>query len=95
MTARNTDRSPQGRRRTRVTLRDLRADTLHRLLLTSRGQIAALPDISKLPDLASWNPEAIDVAIGDLVENGMQYGRPHAVETSSDPGTSDPARWER
>lgn len=72
--------------RTSVTLRELRADALHRLLLTPRGQVTTLEDLGRLPDLAAWNPEALAVAVADLVADGRlvddEYGRPHAEEAA-------------
>jgi len=60
----------------------LRADSLHRLLLSDRGASAlTLADIEALPDLASWNHFVLEAAINDLVAAGMltddAYGRIH------------------
>ena len=72
-------------RPTRLSLRAMRADALHGLLLSPRGQVATLDDISRLTDLRGWSPEAIDVAVATLCADGRlvddEYGRPHAVET--------------
>jgi len=54
---------------TRLFLRDLRADDLHRLLVRRRD--ARTPeDIYRLSELFSWPREQIAVAIADLVEDG-------------------------
>lgn len=61
-------------------MREMRSDAVHRLLLTPRGEVLTLEDIASLPDLSSWNREAIDVAVADLVAQGIlrddEYGRP-------------------
>lgn len=56
--------------RTQLTLRDLRADALHRLLLSPRGAIAAASDIPGLPDLSGWSSVSLRLAIGDLITSG-------------------------
>jgi len=69
-------------RPTRLSLRDMRADAVHRLLASPRGASALVAaDIYGLPDLASWDRLTLDVAIGDLVATGALtddgYGRIH------------------
>ena len=57
---------------TRLSLRAVRADALHRLLLDERGRDArTLEDIPRLADLWSWPREQISVAIADLVHDGL------------------------
>ena len=65
---------------TRLSLRAMHADALHRLLLSDRGASAlSVQDIYGLDDLASWSRLVLDVAIGDLVHDGRladdAYGR--------------------
>jgi len=60
----------------------LRADALHRLLLSARGASArTVEEIEALPDLASWNRLVLQVAIGDAVHDGRladdESGRIH------------------
>lgn len=76
-----------------ATLRELRADALHRVLLSRGGQVATLGDIARLPALAGWSPARLEVAIGDLVHQGLlvddEYGRPQALPTQqADPETT-------
>lgn len=76
-------------RPTRLSLRDMRADALWKLLLSPRGRVASLDDIyNTLPDLASWGRTMLEVAIGDLVADGRlvddEYGRPYAVPPQDD-----------
>lgn len=65
--------------RTSITLRAMRADALHRLLLTPRGRVEHASRIPALPDLGSWAGLAIDVAVADLVADGRlsddEHGR--------------------
>lgn len=72
-------RTDQDNRPTRLSLRALRADALRRLLLSPRGQVATVADICRLPDLASWGDLVLEIAIGDLVADGLladdAYGR--------------------
>ena len=65
---------------TRLSLRALRADAVHRLLASPRGTSALVAaDIAGLPDLASWDRLTLDVAIADLVSDGRladdEFGR--------------------
>jgi hypothetical protein len=65
-----------------LSLRALRADALRRLLLSERGASAVtVEDVEALPDLASWSRLVLDVAIADLVHNGLlvddEHGRVH------------------
>jgi len=67
---------------TRLSLAELRASSLHRLLLSDRGASArSVEDIYGLGDLASWSRLVLDVAIGDLVADGRladdESGRIH------------------
>jgi hypothetical protein len=55
---------------TRLSLRDMRSDALHRLLLSPRGHVATVDEIPRLSDLFSWPSVQVDVAIGDLVHDG-------------------------
>ena len=55
---------------TRLNIRDVRADALHRLLLTPRGRVATVDDIPRLSDLFSWPSLQVQVAIADLVHDG-------------------------
>jgi len=59
----------------------MRADALHRLLLSRRGQVSSLDEIPRLSDLFSWPSRQIDIAIADLVADGRladdAYGRLH------------------
>ena len=55
---------------TRLSLRAMSADAVHRLLLSPRGQVATLDEIAGLLDLQGWNREAIDLAVADLVADG-------------------------
>lgn len=68
---------------TRLSLRDLRSDALYKLLESPRGEVATLGDIFSLPDLAGWQREVLDVAIADLVADGLladdEHGQPHAL----------------
>lgn len=85
MTARTTD--PSAERGTKRTLRQVRADVLHRLLLSPRGQVVTLEDIARLPTVGRWAPWALDIAVADLVADGRltddEYGRPHAVTVNA------------
>jgi len=65
-----------------LSLRDLRADSLHRLLASPRGASAlTVEDIPALPGLSAWNGFVLQVAIGDLVAEDLlvddAYGRLH------------------
>lgn len=67
-------------RSTRLSLRAMRRDALHRLLLSERGASAlTVEDVPALPDLGSWDRLALDVAIADLVLEGRlsddEFGR--------------------
>ena len=70
---------------TRISLAEMRADALHRLLLSPRGQVASVDAIAELPDLCGWNREAIAAAVVELVADGRliddERGRPLAVRT--------------
>ena len=55
---------------TSINIRDMRADALHRLLLSQRGRVATVDDIARLSDLFSWPSLQIQVAIADLVDDG-------------------------
>jgi hypothetical protein len=48
----------------------MRADALHRLLLSARGQAATIAELRQLPDLRGWAPLTIDMAVADLVADG-------------------------
>jgi hypothetical protein len=56
---------------TRLTLRDLRSDSLHRLLVSPRGQVSTVDEISGLADLGSWRRPHLEAAIADLVDQGL------------------------
>jgi hypothetical protein len=56
---------------TSLSIRDMRSDALHRLLLSPRGRVATVDEIPGLVDLASWTALALDVAIADLVAVGL------------------------
>lgn len=63
-----------------ITLRVMRAEALHQLLLTPRGRMAlTLDDIYRLPDLGGWTRETTETAIADLCVDGRlsddAYGR--------------------
>ena len=67
---------------TRLSLRAMRSDALHRLLLSERGASArTVEDIYGLGDLASWGRLVLDVAIADLVNDALlvdnEAGRIH------------------
>lgn len=62
---------PQGSGPTRLSLRAMRADALHRLLLTPRGRVATADEIPALTDLFSWPRLQIHLAIADLVHDGL------------------------
>ena len=58
----------------------MRADALHKLLLSDRGRAAlTLADIATLPDLRSWDRHVLGAAIGDIVADGRladdEFGR--------------------
>lgn len=56
---------------TRLSLRGMRSDALHRLLASPRGRSATtLKEIPGLADLFSWPRLQIEVAIADLVADG-------------------------
>jgi len=55
---------------TRLNVRTLRADALHRLLLTPRGRVDTVDDIPRLGDLFSWPSIQVQVAIYDLCHDG-------------------------
>lgn len=55
---------------TRLRLRALRAEDVHRLLLSERGRCAIADDIAMLPDLASWNRFVLQAAVADLFASG-------------------------
>lgn len=55
---------------TRLNVRTVRADALHRLLLAQRGRVATVGDIPRLSDLFSWPSVQVQVAICDLVDDG-------------------------
>lgn len=55
---------------TRLSLAVLRADSLHRLLLSPRGKANTVDDIPRLSDLFSWPSEQVQTAICDLVIDG-------------------------
>lgn len=55
----------------RLSLRDMRADALHRLLLSPRGAgVRDVDDIHRLEDLGSWHGAVLDAAVDDLVAAG-------------------------
>src|SRR4051794_19838051 len=56
---------------TRLSLRGMRADALHRLLLSPRGRVDTVDDIPRLSDLFSWPGVQVQAAIGDLVHDGL------------------------
>lgn len=58
------------RRGTRLNIRDLRSDALHRLLLSPRGRVATVEEVPRLSDLFSWPSLLVQVAIADLVHDG-------------------------
>lgn len=55
---------------TKLSLRDMRADALHRLLLSPRGRVTTVDEIPRLSDLFSWPSLQVQVAIADLVDDG-------------------------
>ena len=55
---------------TKLSVRDMRADALHRLLLSPRGRVATVDDIPRLTDLFSWPSLQVQMAIADLVHDG-------------------------
>lgn len=56
---------------TRLSLRDMRADALHRLLTSPRGEhVRTVTDIHALVDLRGWQRLAIAAAIADLLAAG-------------------------
>lgn len=55
---------------TSLYLRDMRADALHRLLLSPRGRVDTAEAIPRLSDLFSWPSLQVQVAIADLVHDG-------------------------
>ena len=55
---------------TRVNVATMRADALHRLLLSPRGRVRTVEEISRLSDLFSWPSLQVQVAIADLVHDG-------------------------
>ena len=61
---------------TRLSLRALRADALHRLLLSKRGWCPTADEIATLAVLASWNRRVVDLAIADLVATGALIADP-------------------
>lgn len=70
----------QGSPPTRLNVREMRADALHRLLLSPRrGVVATVDEIPRLSDLFSWPSIQVQVAIGDLVSDGRladdEHGR--------------------
>lgn len=71
---------------TRISVAEMRADALHRLLLSPRGQVTSVDAIAGLVDLRGWNSEAIEAAVAHLVADGRlvddERGRPLAVRVS-------------
>ena len=58
-------------RPTRISVRQMRSDALHRLLASPRGRSATtLEEIPRLSELFSWPRLQIEVAIADLVHDG-------------------------
>jgi len=55
---------------TRLSLTAMRADALHRLLLSSRNTATTVAEIPRLSDLFSWPSLQVQVAIADLVHDG-------------------------
>jgi hypothetical protein len=74
---------------TRLSLAEMRANALHRLLLSPRGRVDTVDEIAGLSDLFSWPREQIQVAIADLVAAGYlvedAHGRLIVRRTSSKP----------
>jgi len=60
-----------------TSLRAMRADALHRLLLKSRSRVSVTGDIPRLSELLNWPSEQIQVAIGDLVAAGLLVDDEH------------------
>lgn len=56
---------------TRLTLAAMRASALHRVLLAPRGRAGTVADIPRLSDLFSWPSLQVQVAIADLVNEGL------------------------
>ena len=73
-----TARSEQGNRPpTRISLRDLRADDLERLIRSPRGRaILTLDDIEGMSELFTWPREIVRTAIADLVADGRLHDLP-------------------
>ena len=76
---------------TRISVRAMRADAVHRLLASPSGaSVRVAAEIYGLRDLASWQRLVLDVAVDDLVADGRisddAYGRirvqPHAGATA-------------
>jgi len=56
---------------TRISVRAMRADAVHRLLASPSGaSVLVAADIYGLRDLASWPRLVLDVALDDLVADG-------------------------
>lgn len=53
------------------TMRAMRADALHRLLLTLRGTVTTLDDIGRLPNLSGWPTLRLETAIADLCHDRL------------------------
>lgn len=62
-------------RATRITLRELRANDLHRLLLRAGPRIET---VEQVPRVAfTWPRVVLDVAIADLIEDGRLAENAH------------------
>ena len=60
---------------TRITLRELRADDLHRALLKARGRIDRIEHIPRVA--FAWPRAVLDVAVADLVADGRLAENAH------------------
>jgi len=61
--------------KTRITLRELRADDLHRLLINARRRIDRIEHVPRVA--FTWPRIVLDIAIADLIEDGRLAENAH------------------
>ncbi len=60
---------------TSISLRELRADDLHRLLVKARGRIDTVEQVPRVA--LTWPRVVLDVAVADLIEDGRLAENAH------------------